>query len=162
MWYDDFDMDLAKVIPDAMQVIAPVANVKLVTHGKPDKEGKLNHPCVWNGFHLMAFFGLDREPQPFFKPDMYWTSDPLICCTFEEAVRDCWPHQYAIMVNGQMVWVPEPQDFEAIMFHVRGWDKDKLRDITPHVANTIKSLERARMRLSILNTPQPPAPKGKE
>ncbi len=89
MWCDRFDGDLYALVPQAREVLAPLAEVKLWTHGH-ETDGKLNHPSVWNhdrGF--VAFFGLAAQPP---QPGFYYTGEPLVACTLEEAVRHLWAH----------------------------------------------------------------------
>lgn len=119
MWCDDFDMDLPKILPEAKSLLGDTADVTLWTHGHTT-HGRLNHPSVWNGdTGMVAFFGF-RTPQ---KPEVYWTSSPLVRCTFWEAVRDAWVHSMVMLVEGKPVldtnrlW----PDFEDIMWDVRGW-----------------------------------------
>ncbi len=101
MWCDHFDGDLYKLIPEAQPIVAAVAGVQLFTHGAADKDGKLNHPAVWNDYRgMIAFFGTSTPH----KPDAYWTDDPIVTCTAEEAIRDCFAHQYVIIMNRIPVW----------------------------------------------------------
>lgn len=122
MWCDDFDMDLPKVIPEAMAVIASVSNVRLWTRGH-STDGRLNHPAVWNGYTGMdAFFTRHEHVDPVRLP--YVTGDPVIECTFAEAVRDCWSHDYALRVDGVVVWDTSHYFnpiFQPLMDDLRGW-----------------------------------------
>lgn len=95
MWCDRFDGDLYALVPQAREVLAPLAEVKLWTTGH-ETGGKLNHPSVWNGDtrSVVAFFGLEPEPP---HPSWYYTSNPLVACTLEEAARDLWAHGPAIL-----------------------------------------------------------------
>lgn len=130
-WSDDFDMDLLKIVPNLRQYLGASQNVELFTHGGTSHD-RLNHPSCWhsnNGF--VAFFGF-RDAA---KAAFYSTSAPLVSCTFEEAVRDCWPHDYEIIVEGQSVlngnefW----RDFEPIMASIRGYGPLSKADLENHV-----------------------------
>jgi hypothetical protein len=119
-WSDDFDMDLPKIFPDARRLLGDLGDIELVTVGKPDKNGRLNHPAVWNGDHsMLSFFGFKRPR----KPDLYWSSDGLVRCTAWEAFRDAWSHNYLIQVEQRPVWDTGPlwPHFQTIMYRVRGW-----------------------------------------
>lgn len=125
MWYDDFDIELYRVVPDAQRLIAPVAHVPLRTVGHPcRKTGRLNHPSLWNGDHgMLAFFGCRLLGQRHWKPPHFYTSAPVIDCTFEEAIRDTWVHSCLMLVDGYVVWNSWSlqRDFEVLMWHARGW-----------------------------------------
>jgi len=145
MWCDNFDMDLYKVIPDAKRIIEPTKGIHLFTHGH-FYEGKLNHPSVWNGYHgIMAFFGF-HDPA---KPGEYWTDAPIIECTWEEVVRDAWCHSYIILVELRPIWSTclLQREFEDIMRHIRGWDKDSPRNIKDAKQKVLVSLDKACWRL---------------
>lgn len=121
MWYDEFDMDLYEVIPEAREILEPVCDVILYTHGGV-MDGRLNHPSVWNHYSgMLAYFGF-RDPA---TPVLCWTDAPVVQCTFEEAVRDCWLHHFTIMVQGRwLIWNSGAPDmmkaFHAILYHTRG------------------------------------------
>lgn len=149
MWCDDFDMDLLKVIPDAGKLLESVGNVTLYTYGH-STDGKLNHPSVWSSYNSMvALFGFESPD----KPDHYVTWDPVVKCTFEEAIRDCWCHRYAIVVGGRHIWNTDTpfmiQDFDIIMGHVRGYAADetefrqaqeRVRDSLVRAVNELQAL----------------------
>lgn len=141
MWCDDFDMDLYKVIPAAKEILAPVAAVELVTHGSLT-DGKLNHPACWNHqVGMIAFFGFDQPG----KPDAYWTDEPIVHCTFEEAIRDCWPHHYAIVLSDRVIWNSQSfrNRFMALMYHIRGWRKLSEQAVEHCQAKVAESLRAA-------------------
>lgn len=124
-WSDDFDMDLPKILPNARELLGPLAGVELVTTGRPDERtGRLNHPAVWNHDQgVVAFFGFKspRRPEMMVAPSAGW-----VRCTAWEAFRDAWSHQYLMIVEGALVWdtfLLWPP-FETIMCHLRGWRKD--------------------------------------
>ncbi len=141
MWCDKFDADLYKVVPRAREVIAPVADVKLYTFGHLT-EGKLNHPATWHGYPTMlAFFGF--SPETIGKPDAYWTDDPVVECTFEEAMRDCWSHDYGILINSFVVWdsLALQTRFYDLMFHIRGQKvlpEARLEQVQGAVLNSVR------------------------
>lgn len=161
MWYDDFDMELYKVIPEAKEVLAPVADLRLMTTGRPDSNGKLNHPTVWNGANTMlAFFdvpptgvdalavGLSLKA----APAEYWTDDPTVICSMGEAVRDCWVHHYSILVpdsRARSGWLSLwdglrlHREFEFLMYHLRGWRKQPEGDVADARECVLKSLKTA-------------------
>jgi hypothetical protein len=116
MWCDDFDCDLYKVLPEAREILAPVKDVVLYTHGN-ESGGKLNHPSVWNDDEgMVAFFGFGEDCA---KPARYWTDSPVVRCTFEEAVRDAWVHSIVIRVEHRSIWGSEWRTFEPLMYHHR-------------------------------------------
>jgi len=124
MWCDDFDLDLLKVLPEAFQSLKPVKDIKLFTHGHLTGE-KLDHPSVWNdNLGIIAYFGFVNPC----KPEGYWTNDPLVECTFEEAIRDCWCHHYAIILQRELIWDGNKlwPYFESIMWHTRGWGETRV------------------------------------
>jgi len=150
MWCDNFDMDLYKVIPEAKRLVSPVQGVRLFTHGHLT-DGKLNHPSVWSGYHgIMAFFGFD-DPA---KPAGYWTDDPVIECTFEEVVRDAWCHSYQVIVELRHIWSAYSlsEQFEDIMWHIRGWDRNCPRDIQAAKKKVLISLAIACGKMKTLST----------
>lgn len=119
-WSDDFDMDLLKLFPDLPDRLGPVADTPMWTHGGTS-HGRLNHPSVWNGHECMvAFFGL--VPGQTGKPDEYYTTNPVVECTWLEALRDAWPHSLAIVVDGYVVWNTGGMwpTFSKIMYDLRG------------------------------------------
>lgn len=151
MWCDDFDMDLPKVLPEYIDVLGDFADVVLYTHGHQE-DGKLNHPSVWNGDQTMlAFFSFTPVG---FKSNMHYTPDPVVRCTFNEVIRDCWPHNYAIILNvfcgasvgwrSIKVWdtfQPELQEpFFDIMYHLRGIRRLPTRKIDDHKVFVLRTL----------------------
>lgn len=126
MWCDDFDMDLPKVIPEAMPIIGAIPDSVVLRTIGHETDGKLNHPCCWN-HHLgaVAFFTLsehDRPALPFFVAGF---GDHIVRCTFTEAVRDLWAHGLVMVVDGTVVWdaqrIGSRGAFDPLMSHVRGW-----------------------------------------
>lgn len=140
MWCDKFDADLCRVVPRAREVIAPVAEVKLYTYGHTT-EGKLNGPAVWHGYPTMlAFFGF--SPETIGKPEQYYTDALVVECTFEEAMRDCWSHDYGIVIGGRIVWdsLALQTRFYDLMFHFRGQKvltDERLRQVQGAVLSTV-------------------------
>lgn len=121
-WSDNFDMDLPKIIPAARSLLEPYADMELVTHGS-ETHGRLNHPCVWNhALGSVAFFGRGHPH----KPESFWTNRPLVRCTLWEAVRDAWVHDIVIVFEGANPIFDGGrtfEQFEPLMYHVRGWRK---------------------------------------
>jgi hypothetical protein len=118
MWYDQFDCDLYRVVPEARAIIAPIADIKLRTWGHPDPDGKLNSPAMWNGNDgLETFFGLHLSE---FKPQEYICGENIIECTAEEAIRDLWVHSCIMYVDGERVW-----DSEQLWGGFSGYDVDR-------------------------------------
>lgn len=141
-------MDLYKVIPEAKRLISAVQDIHLFTHGRLT-DGKLNHPSVLNGYHgIIAFFGFD-DPA---KPTGYWTDAPVIECTFEEVVRDAWCHSYQVIVELRHIWSAYSlvEQFEDIMWHIRGWDRNCPRDIQAAKKRVLTSLAIACGKLKTL------------
>ena len=157
MWCDTFDLDLYKVLPEARDILAPVKDVKLYTYGHKT-DGLLNHPSVWNHYMgMVAFFGLIPTHV---KPEAFYTDDELVSCTFEEAVRDCWPHNYAILLSvfipsrgtkQALLWhtgMPEMKEhFFAIMAETRKWEVNPPRDLVRVRSAVLDSLRMAVSKL---------------
>lgn len=116
-WSDDFDMDLLKLFPDLPRRLGAAADLPMWTLGGTSY-GRLNHPAVWGG---EAFFGLRRGETG--KPGGYYTSHPVVECTWLEALRDAWPHTYRLIVDGRwVVWDTSRMwpTFSKIMYDLRG------------------------------------------
>ncbi len=115
-WSDGFDMDLPAVLPTLDVVLGDTADTPLWTHGGTT-HGRLNHPAVWDA----AYFGTDDTGG--WRPDHYYTHHGLVACTWREATRDAWAHQYLLLVDGVAVWDTRSlwPVFEALMYHRRGW-----------------------------------------
>jgi len=118
MWCDDFDTDLLKVVPGAVQALGGTASIRLETFSSLTG-GKINCPSAWNTHQgSLAFFWTD----PAFRPPMgYVTDDPAAECTFLEAVRDEWVHSSVVSVNDRIVWRPPVRLMERLMYDLRGW-----------------------------------------
>lgn len=118
-WADDFDMDLPKIFPDARKILGDLGDIELYACGKPDKNGKLNHPNVWNGDHsMLSFWGF----RPVSAPAGY-VGDGCVKCTAWEMFRDCWAHSYLILLERRPIWDTTHNWplFEKIMWELRGW-----------------------------------------
>jgi hypothetical protein len=101
---EDWDGDLLKIVPQAAEIIAPVADLKLITHGSADKEGRLSHPSTWNGDDgMLAFFDFDAA-LAVSKPKSFWTGQPIVRCTALEAFCDAWMHHYVLHLRAEPVW----------------------------------------------------------
>lgn len=141
MWCDDFDADLLKVVPGAMEALGDAAGVPLLTYSQPTG-GKINCPSSWNGTGALFWTAPEHKPGPF-----YWTDDPVTECTFLEAVRDEWVHSSLIVVNERPVWRPPTRLMDQLMFDLRGWtlveapERDLIR------RHVLRSLEAAAGRL---------------
>ncbi|HLF28243.1 MAG TPA: hypothetical protein VJG32_18080 [Anaerolineae bacterium] len=158
MWCDTFDMDLPKIIPDAMQAIAPVRNIVLYTHGGA-RDGVINHPAVWSTYSgSVAFFGFHPET---IKDESYYTNDPVVRCSFEEAVRDAWPHTYIIALNWfkvgrgwrqSLVWdsFRLKDHFDILMYDLRRWRTSPIEVIEQSKRYVVKSLEYATQQLQLI------------
>lgn len=136
MWSDDFDLDLYKVVPNAREILRPLAGIVLYTHGS-QHNGALNHPACWNtDLGMAAFFGFQPTG---IKPDAYWTDDAVMRCTFDEAIRDCWVHTYCLTIIAagrfHAIWDSQliADEFWALMGHVR-----KYHPLTPEVAEQMR------------------------
>lgn len=154
MWCDDFDIDLPKVFPEALELLGDTADVKLFTHGH-ETGGKLNHPSVWNGQQTMiAFFGFYGPC----KPDWYSTNEPIVECTFWEAMRDCWPHTYGLFVSPgidqehRLVFDSfELRDqFQTIMWHLRKWGKQDSQKLARAKENVLTVIKRSVFEMETL------------
>lgn len=118
LWCENFDADLLAVVPGAVEALGDAAGVELWTYSHVTN-GRINHPAAWNTDHGLAAFFSTRDRSP--TPARYVTRDPLVECTFLEAVRDEWIHSCTIVVNGRVVWRPPIRAFEQLMFDVRDW-----------------------------------------
>lgn len=117
--YDDFDGDLYRLIPEAEELIAPLSKIYLSTHGKAYPDGRLQSPAVWNhprGF--IAFFGIAGTG----KPEQFWTNDPIIRCSAEDAIRICFVSSYMIHCFGFVVFdgFSTRNEFNDLLFDQRG------------------------------------------
>lgn len=142
MWCDDFDMDLPKVIPGAREAVGELGDILLWTSGRPDANGVLNHPSVWNHDDgMIAFFGF-REVN---KPEGY-VGDGYVRCTVWEALRDAWSHHYIMLVERRAIWDTGAlwKDFEHIMWCERGWG-----DLTPRQADDARSQVLSSLRQAV-------------
>ena len=119
-WSDDFDMDLPKIFPEAREIIGPLGDVELFTHGHTT-HGRLNHPSVWNSHDTMlSFFGFRGAA----KPSFYYVGRyELVSCTAWEAFRDAWSHAYLIQIEQRPIWdtFALRRHFDVIMGDLRGW-----------------------------------------
>ncbi len=122
MWCDDFDGDLYALVPQARDALAEMGHTVLWTHGSVWTDGRLNHPACWNtGLGLAAWFGLVEHG---FKPAGFWTNEPLVECTFEEACRSGWVQGWALILRERpLVHFGRDdfrQAFDALLWHARG------------------------------------------
>lgn len=152
MWYDDFDAELYKVVPDAERLIAPVASVVMRTTCTPDRTtDRLNSPTMWNGdFGMIAFFGCRLLGQRHWKPEGYWTNQPVIECTFEEAIRDTWVHECLAYVDGRVLWNTWRlrNDFMTLMYHLRGWCGTTADEAASARRRVLREIARASRRMA--------------
>lgn len=153
MWYDDFDAELYKVVPEAERLIATVAHVAMRTTCIPCRvTGRLNHPTVWNGdFGMVAFFGCRLIGMRYWKPGHLWTSDPIVECTFEEAIRDTWVHGCLAHVDRQVLWNTWKLQaaFTTLMYGARGWPMGLAADATAVARRTVlREVARASRRMA--------------
>ena len=122
MWCDNFDGDLYKLVPQARDALALMADVTLWTYGSVWTDGRLNHPSVWNSYiGSVAFFGLHDHD---FNPGANYTTEPLIECTFEEACRSGWVQSWTLILRGHPLINFGHGDmrlpFDALLWHARG------------------------------------------
>jgi hypothetical protein len=151
-WSDTFDLDLLKVIPGVEELLGDTADVTLYTHGhiaemdQPDA-CRLISPTCWNttrGF--AAFFGF-REPR---KPSAFWTDDPIVECTFLEALRDAWVHTYVLMVEQRTIIVMPrlALHFQRLLSHHRGWTEPlEAQVLEAHHRTVLEQLALAKSRV---------------
>jgi hypothetical protein len=146
LWCDDFDTDLPKVVPGALEALGDTADVALVTRCKPTN-GRINCPSAWWTDHgLTAFFATDGYGGA--APAGYVTGDPLVGCSFAEAVRDEWIHDAAIVVNGHLIWKPPVGLMMRMLYDVRGWttlDGPTREETQEHVRRSLRACA-ARLR----------------
>lgn len=144
MWCDDFDADLLAVVPGAAEALGPAGDTPMWTYSRPT-DGKINCPAAWNtddGYTALFWTAPEHQPGPF-----YATRDPVVACTFLEAVRDEWVHSCAVAVNYHVTWRPPVRLMERLMFDLRGWtalEPGEREDIQERVR---RSLRRAAGRL---------------
>jgi hypothetical protein len=160
MWCDTFDADLLAVVPAATEALGDAAGLELLTHGHAT-DGKLNHPSVWNGDGGMLAFFWTPGCEHLGRPGRlgYWTDEPVIGCTFTEAVRDAWSHTYVIVINNVPCWNPPWRPFERLMYDVRGWTvlPDSAREeIRESVCRSLRAAAERAHRASLL-VPDGPA-----
>jgi hypothetical protein len=122
-WCDNFDCDLFRAVPESREILEELGQVKLLTRGTVTN-GRLNHPTCWNHDKgLIALFSFSGEP----RPPGYHSSDPIVECTFEEAIRDAWVHTLVVVVERQLIWnaFELRREFETLMYHHRKWRVDE-------------------------------------
>lgn len=146
LWCEDFDADLPKVVPGALDALGDAADVELRTYSRPTN-GKINCPAAWHtDLGLTAYFSTPDFGQP--QPLGYVTvKEALVPCTFWEVVRDEWIHGQVVVVNRRWVWTPPNDLMMRLMYDLRGWtalDDLKRVEIQRHV---VASLEAASERL---------------
>jgi hypothetical protein len=119
MWCDDFDADLVKVVPGALEALGDTADTRLETYSRPTG-GAINCPSAWNtsSGSTVAYFWTRPEGRP---PSGYVTDDPVTPCTFWEAVRDEWVHGSLLAVNHVVAWSPPERLMYDLMADLRGW-----------------------------------------
>lgn len=123
-WADGFDLDLYKVIPDSRKILEEFGGTILHTRGH-HANGRLNHPTCWNhDSGMISFFSFNGEAIP---EGYYSSSDPIVECTFEEAIRDAWVHMLHVTVAGQSIWnaFAIHEQFQTLLYHHRGWKLDE-------------------------------------
>jgi hypothetical protein len=116
-WSDTFDMDLPRILPQLDDVLGDATDIPLWTHGHTS-HGRLNHPAVWG---MAACFGTSPDSTRW-KPDTWYTSHPVVECTWREALRDAWPHTYVILIDQHHMWdgFAWRRTFERLMYDLRG------------------------------------------
>lgn len=126
MWCDALDFDLPKLIPRAWEIIAPIADVMLVTEGG-ETDGNLNHPAVWNGERTMlSFFGFKDTARP--APYTRGATSNVVTATAWDVFRDAWPHGYLIKVEQYSVW--DTYDLASIALYPLLYEKRGIRPLT--------------------------------
>ncbi len=138
LWCDDFDTDLPKVVPDWLDFLGYAADIELRTYCHPTN-GKINCPCAWwTDSGLTAFFATRNYGG--IAPAGFWTDEPVVDCTFAEAVRDEWIHGQVVVVNGVIIWRPPNTLMERLMYDVRGWralDDIERAEVKRHVRRSL-------------------------
>ncbi len=146
LWCEDFDADLPKVVPGALDAIGDTAEVELLTYCSPTN-GKINCPASWHtNDGLAAFFTTPGFGS--IAPPGYVGGKEEVTCTFWEAVRDEWVHSSIILLNWQhTIWKPPDALMMALMYDLRGWTalSDEGREETQE--NVRRSLAAAADRL---------------
>lgn len=125
-WADDFDGDLLKLVPGVEEIVGEASDIVLYTYGGTT-HGRLNHPAVWNDYRgMIAFFGFD--PSGSWKPEAYYAGHrELVECTFLEALRDGWTHNFVMIVEGMHVWdgFSLSNTMMNLLYHKRGWKQQQ-------------------------------------
>lgn len=145
MWCDNFDMDLPKALPEAPEIVGDLGNILLWTSGNADKNGMLNHPSVWHHeLGLVAFFGFSEVA----KPENY-IGRGYVRCTVWEALRDAWAHSFVMLIERRPIWDTQAtwEDFQQIMWAMRGWGDQPPPDTTRATARATNSLRKAVAKL---------------
>jgi hypothetical protein len=129
-WSDDFDMDLLKVFPDTPSLLREPDRV-LWTVGHTT-DGRLNHPTSWNthgAFLWLQKPNLERDKHGWFSIGGCVSNCQEVECTWLEWLRDVWSHSIGavILPSNRRLPPPPTNDFMAIMYDLRGWQK---RDVT--------------------------------
>jgi hypothetical protein len=107
--------------------------------------GRLNHPTVWNthgSFLWLEKPNLERDEHGWFNIGGCVGDSHEIECTWLEWLRDAWSHSIsAVILPSGLGLAPAPrQDFDAIMFDLRGWNK--AQNLGENRANALRWLMR--------------------
>lgn len=139
-WSDDFDMDLLKVYPNAVEALGATAEIKLWTISH-ETYGRINCPVAWNTYTgLQSFLWLEnpylnlaRDKHGWINIDGFVCNEPVLECTWLEWLRDMWSHQHRwlLIPSGNIANVEHGGvhfagmdwwSFEKVMWHIRGWN----------------------------------------
>lgn len=118
MWCDEHEVDLLRLLPEAQEIIGDLANIELFTHGGMT-DGTIDHAMTWNtGAGATAYYGFFHPA----NPESCRATKGVVSCSFLEAVRDAWCCQYALCVEGTVVWNAQTriQDYSILFLYGRG------------------------------------------
>jgi hypothetical protein len=137
LWCDDFDADLPKVVPGALDALGDTAEVELLTYCSPTN-GKINCPAAWwTDGGLAAFFTTPGFGS--IAPPGYVGGKEIVPCTFWEAVRDEWCHDSIILLNWRhAIWKPPTALMMQLMFDLRGWGEPLTGDQRDNVQENVR------------------------
>lgn len=136
--------DLYRLVPDARQTLAPLADLVLRTHLSATPQ--LHLPQLWEcRLGRVAFFGFQSPA----RPAGFGTDSPVVRCTAEDCLRDAWIHGYSVFLEGSAVWFPSARvstAFRALLGAQRGVQTAEA-ELDAHRLTVRAALGRAKRRI---------------
>lgn len=149
---ESFDFDLLKLVPQAEEILRPIAEIELVTVGYLSDAHEFAGASVWNGDRgFIAVFGFADSPSFQWKPEAYEPGYPLVYCTALEMFCDAWAKGYTAYVNRAKIWSGYKYSgaLQRLMYQARGY-APLSNQVAEELRNTIaNSLKRAVLSLEI-------------